>query len=314
MQKSITCPNCGSPASETDSDGLHHCLHCASVYTMKELRHPPSFHRKAPSQLAGRPAQSRFVYRLAAAALAFALLLIGIAILFQRHPSPAEAEIAASLAAQIDDRDTVLPQTQALHVDDTPGRAKTVSAELSTLVPLHDSIRGVYFCGLIKNTGEAALQYSKVAVKLFNENGVVLREGFGYATRDYLLPGEESIVIVLISNAPDYYRFTAATELREVSSLSKIERANIELSETKMNFSAYSRLDISGVVTNHDKRVCRLIKIVALVYKDGEIAGSGLLLSAKELKPGASLPFSLYITSLLDSADSMVLDYQASFK
>lgn len=310
MQKSISCPNCGSPLAKKQANGLYRCEYCQSVYRWDD----DGLSRMVRGFLAvqARPARLKIPQRLAAFAAAVILAVIGALVLLNSYRgSAARIEIAESNTARM--RQQMLPQTQAFYTDTKAAAAKRVEAELSQLVPILDSIGGMYFTGFMKNTGETVIDFPKAIVKLYDENGTELAGGYGYCTRDHLLPSEQSIIRVLIGNAPSYARFKAEVSVRAASPYLKIDRGEIIISDTEMNFSGNGRLDVTGRVRNMDKRRCKSVRLTAVIYKDGAIAGTGLTVMTDILSQGDSKEFSMYITGELDSADSMLFDYQARF-
>jgi|GEM_PF-4090470 len=309
MQKSISCPNCGSPVSEISESGDRICAHCATRYSDKQ---PEKKILVVPAASASEKTRRLAALLVLVSFGVVAACAVWLALVVQN--APARREMMMSALPEPVDEAALSTERQLLIQDDTPGAAKKAAASVTTLVPLYDSIGSVYFAGLIRNTGEAALEFPKVTVTLFDATGKAVGDGYGYCTREQLLPGEESIVRVLIMNVPQFDRFEQGADVRPLSKYSTINRGEIELSQTKMNFSGGGRLDVSGTVTNHDSRICSSIKIESLIYKEGVIAGTGLSVISDELQPGQSIGFSMYITSEIESADSMKFDYQAHFE
>ncbi|MDA3900738.1 MAG: FxLYD domain-containing protein [Spirochaetes bacterium] len=143
---------------------------------------------------------------------------------------------------------------------------------------------------------------------MHDASGKILVSGYGYGTRSFLLPGEKTVIRALITKAPDYDHFTVEYTPKAPSVHTQVNRMKMAVISSQMEFSGNGRLDIIGTVKNNDNRNCSSFKLQALVYRDGNIIGSGLEVWTSNVAPSQQVPFSMYIPMAIDAADSYVID------
>jgi Protein of unknown function (DUF3426) len=198
---------------------------------------------------------------------------------------------------------TVTP-TFAVVPEDVPIPIPTplrLDAQVSPFTFAYNSIGALYFFGEITNTGEVPLGHPQVSVVLYDAAGQALGNEPGYATQDFLAPGQRAPVKVLFRQPPEWTTFKV---------LFKPEAARYngflvytDLSPSEMTFARDPSLgySLSGMVKNTGERQVRFVQVLVTLYDaEGKVVGvDGTFARPNELAPGESAPFkvSFYLTS-----------------
>ncbi|HRX15220.1 MAG TPA: FxLYD domain-containing protein [Spirochaetota bacterium] len=311
MSNLFRCSSCGSPDVRLNKQNQYQCSYCGSLYVHKE---------RASVYAAKEIGNNKSKILLVSAAILF-ITLLSIAVYYVSVENRAGKNQTVNINSVSVNQDKEDPNKttvdgsvarQDVLTDNTPGAAKKAEAEVGPLAAVRDSIGGIYFSGFYQNIGEAVITYPKVTVVLFDKYGKELKRAAGYGTRSFLLPGEKTIVRALVSGAPNYDKIEVLCEPQSASKFTRLSRIKLTILESKMNFSGRGRLDITGKVKNIDNKDCRMVKIEALVYKEGKVIGSGLAHITDTIRSSETATFSMYIPSKIDSADSFVLDWQGT--
>ncbi|MBN2435924.1 MAG: hypothetical protein JXK07_11730 [Spirochaetes bacterium] len=311
MSNLFRCSSCGSPDVRLNKQNQYQCSYCGSLYVNKERA----------LVYAAKEIGNNKIKILQVSAVILFIMLLSIAVYYVSGENSAginqtvnDNSVSVNQDKEDSDKTAVDDSVvrQDVLTDNTPGAAKKAEAEVGPLAAVRDSIGGIYFSGFYQNIGEAVITYPKVTVVLFDKYGKELKRAAGYGTRSFLLPGEKTIVRVLVSGAPEYEKIKILYEPQPASKFTKLSRIKLSIVESKMNFSGRGRLDITGTVKNIDSKDCRMVKIEALVFKDGKVIGSGLIHIADDISPSETASFSMYIPSKIDEADSFVLDWQGT--
>jgi hypothetical protein len=176
-----------------------------------------------------------------------------------------------------------------------------LDAQVSPFTFAYNSIGALYFFGEITNTGDLPLGHPKVSVVLYDASGHALGNEPGYATQDFVAPGQRAPVKVLFLQPPEWSRFEV---------LFKPEAARYagfltytDLLPSSMNFVRDLSLGyaLNGMVKNIGERQARFVQVVVTLYDaDGQVVGvDGTFARPSDLAPGESAPFkvSFYLTA-----------------
>ncbi|MFC1669927.1 hypothetical protein ACFL20_05990 [Spirochaetota bacterium] len=179
-----------------------------------------------------------------------------------------------------------------------------------------DSIGNIYFAGIYSNIGKTPVAKPEVAIILYSKMGRKIASGHGYGIRNILLPGEETPVSILISNAPEYFRYEIKHTPKRPYSFNIKRRAKIILKNTKLKKGKYSGYVVIGDIYNIDDSAIKYMNLNALLFdKKKKIIGFGTgYLKEKNLKPNDYSPFKIKITTVVGKPKSFKLDYNALLK
>lgn len=173
---------------------------------------------------------------------------------------------------------------------------KIVKAEFVDAVALPDRIGNIYFVGIYRNTGEAAIERPRVEATLWDGKKEKLAVGSGYGACNNLLPGEEVPIKILVQHAPAYAAVTYKVAPERVR-FGSIARPKLVIEKPKLEPAPFSGYRLSGTVRNGDAADVRFVHIVALLLgEDRRIVGMQDGFAAqRELPAGDHSPFQLQI-------------------
>lgn len=175
---------------------------------------------------------------------------------------------------------------------------KIVKAEFVDAVPLPDRVGNIYFVGIYRNTGEAAIDRPRVEATLWSDKKEKLAVGSGYGAFNNLLPGEEVPIKILVQKAPAYASVTYKVAPERVRFGSTV-RPKLAIEKPKLEPAQFGGYRLSGTVRNNDAADVRFVHIVALLLgEDRHIVGMQDGFAAqRDLPAGDHSPFQLQIMS-----------------
>lgn len=156
------------------------------------------------------------------------------------------------------------PNKPVEYGSDAVAAPKAVRAVFSDAVALPDRVGNVYFIGIYKNTGEAAIERPRVEATLWDSKKQKLVVGSGYAPFMNLLPGEEVPVKILVQNAPVYETVTYRVAPEAVR-FGSPQRFKLTLDKPKLEPTQYGAYRLSGTIRNNDSQELQFVHIVALL-------------------------------------------------
>ncbi|MBE7413116.1 MAG: hypothetical protein L6Q54_09480 [Leptospiraceae bacterium] len=194
-----------------------------------------------------------------------------------------------------------------------PPTNSSIKGEVVDLNPVPDVIGNVYFLGICRNTGERAIHYGKVTVKLFDDNKNEVSSVFGYCIKKQLMKGETSPVKVLASMPPKYKSYSANLSSENLSStdvpLPVIKTINSKLVQGQYNRKSFS---ISGMLENSSAKSVSNISVICITYNSKKqiISIDSLPIPNQTLEPSEKINFSvpLYIAN-----DELAKSYEVSY-
>lgn len=187
-----------------------------------------------------------------------------------------------------------------------------VSAEVTALTPIPDSIGNLYFIGLYRNTGAATITLPRVELSLWSADKRRLTTATGYTVRHALEKGETTPIKILLQHAPAYAEVT--TELHPQPERYPQRRPKLALSQIHLERGRYSGYRVTGMVQNQDAAAARFVQIIALLYDQSEkiVGMNSHFLTQNLLLPGQSSPFTVEVSQVRGQAARPQLDYQAT--
>lgn len=346
--KTLRCDQCASTDLTRLADREYRCNHCKARFHIGAEAAPPP--RPAPpvrSAPAVKPLST--LRKVVLAVLCIGLLVFSISlkaqrqarIREQRRQQAMQRDIARSLEARMgnlrlnpnsgtggrdaassprgtgsdDSGETATPSKPTEYGSEAVVEEKIVKAEFIDAVPLPDRIGNIYFVGIYRNTGEAAIDRPRVEATLWDAKKEKLAVGSGFGAFNNLLPGEEVPIKILVQHAPAYASVTykvAPERLRYGSTA----RPKLQIEKPKLEPAPFSGYRLSGTVRNNDAADVQFVHIIALLLgEDRKIVGMQDGFAAqRELPAGDHSPFSLQILQSTRPPKSFRLYQFASLK
>jgi hypothetical protein len=289
----MDCRKCGSSHLEKIGEKDYRCVYCGTI--TRDYGPAGSGSRMDHPVRGKKPGRKKVL--LAAAVAGISLFLIALwFVLRQDTPDPSR-------------ENRVEPARFGKESMDIPPPPEAVFDSISVLP---DSIGNVYFLGKCKNTGKSPVKKPEVVVVLFKGEKKVAT-GKGYAPLDYLLPGEETPVKILLKKPPSYDRYEIRYEPEAASSYQDLRRGKLQYTETKLSPGDFHGYRVAGEAKNVSDLKLRFVRIVALLYdENGKITGMGnSFLKQKRLVPGDYEPFQVDIYLVKDKPASFELYHSA---
>ncbi len=281
----IACPRCSSSEAEKVAPDVFVCSHCHTRYIVDHG------HARLPEgqqlRTAGAPAKGRIA--LIVTGIVGLLLAGGLASYMAVSKSPPTRTGSANIETpplQLSNDPETRSQRPPVPSRSEMPTPKLPKAELGAAIKGITSIGGHFWLVTYKNSGEVAIARPSVAVSLFDEGGARVGEERGYATRDYLRPGESTTVLVLSSKPPAYAR----AELSADPSTDSYTSAplDLEVREHVVNPQSGGRSEVVGTVHNQTDVAAQFIHVLVVGRNDAgdPVAYSSTFASVKNLAPG----------------------------
>lgn len=170
-----------------------------------------------------------------------------------------------------------------------------LSAEVLELWPSKDpDDADVWFYGVVKNTGEGALDHPRITVTMWNKGRTQqVGTAFGFTDRFVLSPNSVTSFRVLAQKAPPFAEATATVQLQQRR---RGDRSGKLLLVSHTLKPSPPMLLLKGQVKNVDDKPLRFVKVIALARdKSGRPIGqTTAYAAATTLVPGATASFSTF--------------------
>ncbi len=312
MQNLMQCKQCSGVDFEKISDHFFRCKHCGATY-MPDSR-PPSAH---PSDGIPRPPPASPIS--ASSPRARIAILVSMAV--------AGAIIAGATALIVLTRSSRMPNgnRNSSSQNEKPEALSEYGSEaiqdqpkpegsFTRIAEIPDSIGNVYFMGIYKNTGKSAMQKPMVTIVLYSASDRKIASGRGYAIRETLLPGEETPIIVLVSDPPKYSRFEVENEPAAPYEFMDQERMKMSFRNVLMKKGRYSGYEIGGEIVNESDREGRFVNVIGLLLdSQNRIIGGGTgYIGEQTLGSGDYAAFKIDVTTVKGIPASFILDYSGT--
>ena len=301
MAKALICSQCSSTDLVQIDPYQYSCNHCGTRLHIGTL---PDKKTERPYYRDNRP--------VAKAGLKRVIIGIAVAFLVMGGIGYFTIEQKAPDSVRIDHSSTQRSKrAMSSFEQDAIEKEKVLKGTFKNTAILPDSIGNIYVVGIAKNIGEGIIRRPHVEVHLLNEAEKKIVVSAGYGFRDYLLPGEETAVKILVKDAPKYAKIKTVFEAEKPFHVS--DRPKLKISQAKIKPGKYSGYTVSGKVTNVGSVGARFVKVGSLFYdKENKIIAmhSGYL-GQKKLPPGDSAPFSFSVHLVKGKPERFTVDYEA---
>jgi hypothetical protein len=305
------CSECGSRELDPVDETSFRCSYCGTVgYLPKQ---PPAPQPAPPAPAA--PASRRTLALVAIIVLAVAAVILGVFVVSGGSEKRRSGTRRYVSRYSVGDNRAPLPPQKGQPMAEYGGGAVQkplkVSAEVIDLTARPDSIGNIYFVGIYRNTGEAAIERPRVELTLLDSKDNKVAVATGHTSRRFLLPGEETPVKILVSRAPEYSSFKAQVEPKAPHYPRR--RPKLAFDGVQIYPGRYGRYHIKGTVTNRDKQRARFVQIIVLVLdaKKKILGTTSGFLGQRHLAAGESSPFDLDLHQVDQVPASFRLDYDA---
>jgi hypothetical protein len=177
----------------------------------------------------------------------------------------------------------------------TPARLEARPGQFS---PVASGDGALFFVGEIINTGDQALARPEVSVVLYDSAGQVLANERGFATQDYVAPGQRVPVRVTFPSPPaSWAKFQVLFNPKAATEVGLY--AYGDLASSALNFSHSTTMGYltSGMVKNIGAREAHFVQAVVTLYgADGRVVGVGEdFADPDHLRPNESAVFKVSI-------------------
>jgi hypothetical protein len=152
----------------------------------------------------------------------------------------------------------------------------------------------VYFVGEIINTGDQALARPEVSVVLYDAAGQVLANERGFATQDYVAPGQRAPVRVIFPSPPaQWARVQVLFRPQAADEPGLYTYPDLASSASSFTRSTTMGYAIRGTVKNIGTREARYVQAIVTLYgAEGQVVGVGEdFADPDHLAPNASASF-----------------------
>ncbi|MBE7491603.1 MAG: hypothetical protein HS108_07605 [Planctomycetes bacterium] len=305
--QSLKCGQCGSPDIEFLPGGFGRCRNCKTAYAPQGA-HPapmPSVPVNVPPPFP-QPPQTVASAGQVGSKVAWLLVLVLIAgavgwFFFWRasppesrnQPDGAKPTSAPSFTSTDKAAANAGPDSKTV-IEVTPPR---VAAELRDMRSgMRHSVM-VHVCRYV-NTGETVIVRPSVVLSLFDASGKRVLEQAGYASMEWLEPGQWCPVTVSVLNVPEHAR----AELKLVRPQApSYEAEPLKITLVEWGVTRQGDTDrITGTVRNDTGKKARFVKIMAYgLDKEGlPVCDSYTFATESELAPGGESGFQVLTTTL----------------
>ena len=234
-----------------------------------------------------------------------------------RSPAPSKVvSKTADYTSDLDSQDAKVPpqKGQEFSVAET-SQEKVLNGKFYNIQELPDSIGNVYFVGFFKNTGEGPIRKPLVVVDLYSAAGEKVGSGRGYGFHEFLLPGEETPLRVLVSSAPTYKKYKVKFKVQPPYRYVKMERPDCKVQKAKIETNKYGSKTLRGQVVNGSKRPMKFTQVAAILLdaKKKAIGYYTNYIADDEVAGGDYSPFSINLYSIKGKMSSFRLECTARF-
>jgi hypothetical protein len=307
--KTMRCEQCASTDLRRVGEGEYVCNHCAARMERAPSPAPPirraATGPQTPHSLPRR-VLSWVVILAAVCAVAGLRYQRSERLADERRRRAIQRSVAASLASHFGPASgrpapASGPESRGQPATEYSGAAvvapKVVTASFTDAVALPDSIGNLYFVGLYKNTGEAAIERPRVEVTLWDAGKHKLAVAQGYSSGMALVPGAEIPIKILVQHAPVYDSVTYKVE-PEAMHYGSPRNFELHLENPLLQPDSFSGYRLTGSVTNKDKDPAKFVQVIALLLGSGkQIIGMQEGYVAQQVLPaGDSCPFNIRFT------------------
>ncbi len=159
---------------------------------------------------------------------------------------------------------------------------------------------GKYWIFQVKNSGEDALAGPAVMVSLFNSAGKRVAEQGGWAQREILAAGEETAILVFLSDVPADVAEQQITTVARAPTSYGLQQVTVEVRDFSVKIKSRQFEIIGDVVNSHDRNV-KYVRVVAVAYDAAGVPiGIGDAFSTvKNLAPNQQSGFKLRVGTFL---------------
>lgn len=252
--KALHCPSCGSKDVRNEGDGMLKCRHCDTLF----MHDPSGLDPVQPSEQANP---------MVPTILAGGGLLVIVAVVAAvRGGSPPTPPVTPDLPP------IEMPSVAAPRVTSAAAEApEAPKAEVSALHQGETSIGGAFWIVHYENTGTVPIHKPNALVSLFDDAGNRVAEQRSWSKLEALAPGEETPVLVLISEPPDFAR--AEVTLPKPEPLTRAARqVPLQVSPLSTRADSGFAVKVTGTVTNPHEHGIRFTYLVLTGKNDaGEV-------------------------------------------
>ncbi|MEM7179515.1 MAG: hypothetical protein AAF518_01275 [Spirochaetota bacterium] len=310
----LQCKQCSGTDFTKVTENEYQCNYCGT----RELRwfQPDTFGAASKQE-----AKKFLPFALALLVIIGFLLFSTIFYRFQptKDEIPSEPTVVSKSSehsSDLDTQDAKVPpqQSQEFSVQETE-KDKPINGKFYNIQELPDSIGNIYFVGFFKNTGEGPIRKPMVVVELYSLAGEKVGSGRGYGFHDFLLPGEETPLRVLVSSAPKYKTYKANYKVEPPYRYMKIERPKCKVQKVQIQTGKYGGKTLRGQVVNESSRPMQFTQLAAILYdaKKKIIGYYTNYIPAKEVAGGDYSPFSINMYSIKGKMSSYRLECISKF-
>ena len=310
--KTIQCQSCGgSRVIKHAEKSLLECQYCGAMMTYTE---GDSGRSSAKSQL---KVSKSWVVLLTIATLGLVILFLVMTGYFSTR-QPDAVIIPKSINPESVSKDiqpTELESTGNIQVLNNMKKDVQVKESINQRLSIQSEVRGEtttggqYWIFGVKNISNTTMVRPGIMVSLFNPQGKRLAEQGGWSQKKQLEPGEESAVLVFLSEPPVEAVDKKITPLASEFSQFDVQEIQIKVLDYTVNTKNKQFEIIGDVKNNHDSRV-KYVRVVAVAYNaDGVPIGIGHAYSTeKQLAPNQGSGFKIRVGAFLtDEPDSWQL-------
>lgn len=315
--QSLKCGQCGSPDIEFLPGGFGRCRNCKTTYApqgahpapMPPVPMPPvPVHVPQPfpqGSFPQPPAAAQGTAKPRPVALAvLGLLVAGALVLggmyFVRRMAPTDAWSPPAQTGPVKTSPGTSANGKASSPDGKTVVEVTPPKVEAELRDVRSAVRHsvLVYVGRIVNTGETVIVRPSAVLSLFDATGKRVLEQPGYASDDWLEPGQWCPVTVSVVNAPQHERaeFKLAKPRARDYEVPPIILKLVEWGVTRQGDTDR----ITGTVRNESDKTVRFVKIIACGL-DGEglpVSDSYTFATEDEIAPGGESGFQVNTTSL----------------
>lgn len=325
--KALKCTSCGSPDLQFLPGNFARCNSCGNTFAEIPGSAPPTYYAPPPPGYAPPPGPQAFIPPppppmwqaprkssaaplLIGVAVALALLItagagalvLGVAsspLPTPRYAPTTSPRVSGSSGKPLED--VPLSEENVERPNTSPGVIeKPAPQPKGEFRDVRQAAVGnnLVWVGKYVNTGDTVIVDPSVTVSLFESGGKRVAEQPGFAHRKWLEPGEWTLLMVLVADAPDYARHEFKVNKPRVPSY-ETKPVKLTVTEWGMRRQFSSNYAI-GTVRNSSGKYVKWAQVIVYGF-DGQgqpVSVCDSYVTEKELEPGAESGFSVMITTL----------------